>query len=469
MTVVFLWEVVEQLGESKPTRPTTSIAAGIGPLSDLVLQSAKGELLRTPVGGWSVQQALTPTLNFKKIPWEGYRFMAMSIAATTYLHRLIAVLLGMALTTSFTAAESTTKGTEYVRVVTDQMHQLQVVKVEPHAFRVQRSAIGQIAFNEDASTSVLTPFSGRVIRLIAKIGDQVKSGDPLLEIDSPEQVPPQNDFIAAQTARNKARSQLNLARIAEKRVRDLYDGKAAPFKDLQQAEAQLAAAENDMRSTDTAFEAAHIRLRILGRTDAEISKLEQHGALSRATQITAPIDGTIISRKVGPGQYVRADSGEALYTIADTSTMWLKAQVFEQDIAFVRIGQEIEVRVSAAPNRIFKARISAISSASDLTTRRVVVRSEIGNPDGALKSEMFASFKIAIEEASTTPAVPTEAVIREGDVATVWVETEPLLFKRRVVDIGIQQDGLVQIRSGLNFGELVVARGAIFVDNEWRQ
>src|SRR5260370_38899588 len=104
------------------------------------------------------------------------------------------------------------------------MHQLQVVKVEPHAFRVQRSAIGQIAFNEDASTVVLTPFSGRVIRLIAKVGDQVRSGDPLLEIDSPEQVPPQNDFIAPQTARNKARSQLNLARIVEKRVRDLYDG-----------------------------------------------------------------------------------------------------------------------------------------------------------------------------------------------------------------------------------------------------
>jgi membrane fusion protein, heavy metal efflux system len=395
--------------------------------------------------------------------------MAMSIAATTYLHRLIAVLFGMALTSSFAAAEDTTKGTEYVRVVTDQMHQLQVVKVEPHAFRVQRSAIGQIAFNEDASTIVLTPFSGRVTRLIAKIGDQVKRGDPLLEIDSPEQVPPQNDFITAETARNKARSQLDLARIAEKRVRDLYDGKAAPFKDLEQAEAKLAAAENDMRSADTAFEAARIRLRILGRTDAEILKLEQHGALSRTTQVTAPINGTIVSRKVGPGQYVRADSGEALFTIADLSTMWLKAQVFEQDIAFVRIGQEIEVRVSAAPNRIFKARISAISSASDLTTRRVVVRSEIGNPDGALKSEMFANFKIAIEEASTTPAVPTEAVIREGDVATVWVETEPMLFKRRVVDIGIQQDGLVQIRSGLNFGELVVARGAIFVDNEWRQ
>jgi cobalt-zinc-cadmium efflux system membrane fusion protein len=385
------------------------------------------------------------------------------------LRRPVAVLFALALTTSSGAAEGPVKGADFIRVVGDQMHQLEVVKVAPYGFLDQRSAIGQIAFNEDASTIVLTPFSGRVTRLIAKIGDQVRSGDPLLEIDSPEQVPPQNEFIAAQTARNKARSQLNMATIIEKRVRDLYEGKAAPFKDLQQAEAQLTAAESDIRSTDTAFEAARIRLSILGRTDTEISTLEQHGTISRVARITAPIDGTVISRKVGPGQYVKADSGEALYVIADLSTMWLKAQIFEQDIAFVRVGQEIEAKVTAAPNRTFKARIANISSASDQTTRRVMVRSEVGNPDGILKSEMFASFKIGTAEPSTTPAVPTEAVIREGDVATVWVETEPMLFKRRVVEIGIQQNGLTQIRSGLALGERVVARGAIFVDNEWRQ
>ncbi|MES2198458.1 MAG: efflux RND transporter periplasmic adaptor subunit [Pseudomonadota bacterium] len=395
--------------------------------------------------------------------------MALSLAATTYLHRPVAALLAMVLTASFAAAEGTMKGADFVRVVADQMHQLEVVKVVPHAFLDQRSAIGQIAFNEDASTIVLTPFSGRVTRLIAKVGDQVRRGDPLLEIDSPEQVPPQNDFIAAQAARNKARSQLNLAQIAEKRARDLYEGKATPFKELQQAEAQLAAAENDMRATDTTLEAVRIRLRILGRTDAEVLDLEQNGTISRVTRISASIDGTVISRKVGPGQYVKADSGEALYVIADLKTMWLKAQIFEQDIAFVRVGQEIEAKVAAAPNRVFKARIANISSASDLTTRRVMVRSEIGNPDGVLKSEMFASFKIGTAEPSTTPAVPTDAVIREGDVATVWVEPEPMLFKRRVVEIGMQQNGLTQIRSGLAVGEMVVARGAIFVDNEWRQ
>jgi membrane fusion protein, heavy metal efflux system len=393
----------------------------------------------------------------------------MSIKANKHLLGLMAALSGVAWFASSAMAEGPVKGADFVRVVPDQMHQLQVVKVESRPFRTQRSAIGQIGYNEDASTSVLTPFSGRVIRLIARLGDQVKKGDPLLEIDSPEQLVPQNDFIAALAAKRKAVSQHNLAAIAEKRVRDLHEGKAAPAKELQAAEAQLASAVHDLRSADSAFEAARVRLRILGRTDAEIDNLEQNAMLTRVTTIPAPIAGTVVARKVGPGQYVKSDSNEALYTIADLSTMWLKAQIFEQDIAQVRIGQEIEARVSAIPNRVFKARINAINSASDLTTRRVVVRSEIENPDGVLKSEMFGTFKISIDEAAGSPAVPTDAVIREGDTATVWIEAEPLLFKRRPVEIGMQQDGLTQIRSGLSAGEKVLGRGAIFVDNEWRQ
>ena len=166
---------------------------------------------------------------------------------------------------------------------------------------------------------------------------------------------------------------------------------------------------------------------------------------------------------------MRSDSGEALYTIADLSTMWVKAQVTENDIPFMRVGQDVEVKVSALPGRVFKARITAIAAATDLTTRRIVVRSEVPNPDGALKSEMFASFKIVTGVEEPSPAVPVEAVIREGDVAVVWVEDEPMLFRRCKVKLGIEQDGRVQIRDGLKAGELVVVRGAIFVDNEWRQ
>ena len=367
------------------------------------------------------------------------------------------------------AQQPSQKSGDTIRTTTDQMHQLSIVKVEAYPFRVQKSAIGQIAYNEDTSTVVLTPFPGRVTRLIAKIGDNVKRGDPLFELDSPEVVQPQNDFVAAVTALNKARSQLALAEIAEKRAKDLFEGKAGPLKDMQQTAAQLVAAQNDLRSAEIALEAGRNRLRILGRSDAQIDALQNRGAIDRTAAIIAPIDGTVIARKVGPGQYVRTDSPDPLYSIADLSTMWLKAYVTESDIPFVSVGQEIEIKVTALPTRTFRARITVIGSASDAATRRVVVRSEIPNPDGALKAEMFASFKITAAPDQPSPSVPVEAVLREGDNAWVWVEREPMLFAHRKVVIGMEQNGRVQIRDGLKVGEAVVARGAIFVDNEWRQ
>ncbi len=361
------------------------------------------------------------------------------------------------------------KDGDNIRVTPDQTHQLDIVAAESYPFRIQKFAVGRLAYNEDVSTLVLTPFSGRVIRLVAKVGDMVKRGDPLFEIDSPEVVQPQNDFIAALAVLNKSRSTLNLAQIVEKRQRDLYEGKAVPLKDFQQAQTDLVAAQNDMRAAETALEAAHNRLRILGLSNPQIVQLQETRAISRATPIYAPIDGTVIARKVGPGQYVRSESGDPLYAIADLSTMWLKAQVPENDIPLVRIGQEIEVKMTVFPDRVFKARITAIEASSDAATRRVIVRSVIPNPDGALKAEMFASFKIETGENALAPAVPADAVIREGDHATVWVELGPMLFRRRKVEIGMEQDDRVQIRAGLNVGERVVARGAIFVDNEWRQ
>jgi cobalt-zinc-cadmium efflux system membrane fusion protein len=176
----------------------------------------------------------------------------------------------------------------------------------------------------------------------------------------------------------------------------------------------------------------------------------------------------VTARKVGPGQYVRSDSGETLYAIVNLTTMWLKANVAESDIRFVRVGQEIEVRVAALPDRMFRARITAIGAASDAVTRRIVVRSEIPNPDGVLRAEMFATFRIATGDGEPDPAVPSEALIREGDLATVWVEEQPMVFRRRIVKIGLEQEGRIQIREGLKVGEIVVGRGAIFVDNEWR-
>ena len=382
---------------------------------------------------------------------------------------LLAALKSSLILSAEVAAQEARKNRNSVRVTADQLHQIETMNVELHPFRTLKFAIGQIAYNEDTTTAVMTPFPGRVTRLVAKVGDTVKRGDPLFELDSPEVVQPQNEFIAALTATNKTRSQLDLARIVEKRFKDLYEGKAAALKEWQQAQAQLVGAENDMRSAESALEAARARLRIVGFSDEEIAALKDKGLVRRATPIPSPIDGTVIARKVGPGQYVRNDTGEALYTVADLATMWLKAQVPENDIPFIRLGQDVEIKVSALPSRIFKARVTAISAATESTTRRVVVRSEIPNPDGALKSEMFASFRIATGADEPWPSVPIEAVIREGDLAVAWVEEEPLVFRRRNVKLGMERDGRVQILEGLKAGELIAGRGAIFVENEWRQ
>jgi membrane fusion protein, heavy metal efflux system len=358
---------------------------------------------------------------------------------------------------------------DVVRVTADQMHQLSVAAVELRPFRIEKAAVGQIAYNEDASTAVLASFTGRVTRLIARLGERVRQGAPLLEIDSPDIVQPQNDFLAAAAALNKARSKLELATIVETRNKNLYVGKAGALKDWQQSQAELVAAQNDLRAAETALDAAGWRLRILGLTGEEVADLQQKGTIRRSMPIFSPIAGTVVSRKVGPGQYVRNDPADQLYVVADLSTMWLKAFVPEIDIPFIRVGQDLEVKVTALPGRTFNARITHIGAVFEATTRRIEVRSEVANPGGALKANMFASFTITTADSVIALAVPIDAVIRQGAVATVWIQQQPLRFERRLVSIGIEQDGQVQIRDGLKPGELAVARGAIFLDNQWRQ
>jgi len=394
----------------------------------------------------------------------------MRFALTRPATVLVVSQFALLLAPTHLPAQYVAKDRNSVRIVADQTHQLEIVTVEQFSFVLQKSAIGQIAFNEDTSTIVLSPFSGRVTRLLANVGDRVARGARLMEIDSPEVLPPQNDFVTAISNLNKARSQLRLADTIEQRHRMLYESKAGTLREWQQAQAQLSAAQNDLRSAETAVDAGRNRLRIIGRSDAEITALQEKGAISRTIAIEAPIDGTVIARKVGPGQQVRSDSNDALFTVADLSTMWLKAYLPETDIAFVRIGQDIDVRVSALPEREFKARIVAVGAASDAQTRRVMLRSEVPNPDGMLKSEMFATFRIR-GATQLSLAVPMDAVVREGDVAAVWVQqdNDQLLFKRQLVTIGIEQEGRIQIRDGLSAGQRVVARGAIFIDNEARQ
>lgn len=361
------------------------------------------------------------------------------------------------------------RSADSVRVTAKQLQQIQIRTVEARAFRIQKPAVGQIAFNEDASTPVVAPFSGRVTRLSARIGDQVKRGDPLFEIESPEVVQAQTDLISAAQAVEKTKAQLSLARQALERSKDLYEARAGSRRDLEQSQNGYANAEIDQRSAVSNLAAARNRLRVLGRSAAEIARVENERIVDPSIAVVSPIDGTVVARKVGPGQYVRADNTDPLYLIADLGTMWLRANVSENDIALIRTGQEVEVKVNAFPDRTFKARITSVGASSDPVTHRVVVRSEIINPDGLLKPEMFARYRIDTGVDVETPAVPVDAVVREPEIITCWIETEPGLFQRRKVVLGIEQDGHLQILEGVKVGEKVAARGAIFLDNAWQE
>lgn len=362
------------------------------------------------------------------------------------------------------------KSGDKITVSESQLQQISTATVESRGFSQIKPGIGQIAFNEDASSVTQTPFSGRVTRIFVKAGDTVTRGQPLFELESPEVVQAQTDLIAAVQGLGKANSQLALAKRTLDRQRNLIQGNATSQRDLDLAQNDFSAAEADLKTAEGALKAARNRLRVLvGRSEEEIARIESERVINPLIAVHSPIQGTVVTRKIGPGQYVRTDANEPLFSIADLSVMWMKAAVPENDIPHIRIGQEIEVRVAALGDKTFKARVTAIGSTSDASTRRVTVRSEIPNPDGVLKGEMFATFKIIAGEAQVALAVPTDAIVFDGEGSVAWVEIAPRVFERRQLKTGAVQDGVVQIKKGLSAGEIIATRGAVFIENEWRQ
>src|SRR5450631_4172958 len=301
---------------------------------------------------------------------------------------------------------------------------LTIETVTERTFRAETVTEGKVAVDEDRSTPVFSPYAGRVTKLLVRPGDSVTQGQPLFVIEAADTVQAQNDFIAAMTGLNKAKSALNLAQLQDNRAKDLFEGKAVPLKDYQQSQATLIQAQNDLRSSQTALEAARNKLRILGFTDETISKFQSKGTIDREITIFSPITGTVVQRKVGPGQYVNSGASDPVFVIGDLSAVWLTAFVRETDASKVSVGQEIAINVLALPGRPLTARINYVSAAIDPATRRLMVRAIIDNKDGLLKPEMFAN--VTIYSAGDHPAlgVPKQALIYEGGQVRVWVAHE---------------------------------------------
>src|SRR5215470_6560903 len=320
-------------------------------------------------------------------------------------------------------------------------------------FRAEHITEGKIAVNEDSSTPIFSPYAGRVVKLLVKPSDIVERGQPLFVIEATDTVQALNDFVTALSALNTARSKLNLAQIVEKRQDDLYAGKAVPLKDWQQAQADLTTAQNDMRSAETAVEAARNRLRILGRSAEQISAFEQTRQISADTPIYSPIGGTVVQRKVGPGQFISSGASDPVFVIGDLSTVWLTAFVRESEAADVRVGQDLEFKVLALPDRTFKARVDYVAAAIDPTTRRLMVRATIDNSEGLLKPEMFASVTIYSGNERKSVGVRKQALIYEGGKVRLWVAHEDRWLELREVQTGLINGNMVEVRTNLKPGE----------------
>jgi cobalt-zinc-cadmium efflux system membrane fusion protein len=293
----------------------------------------------------------------------------------------------------------------------------------------------------------------------------VAKGQVLFTVEAADMVQAQNDLVAAMGGVNKARSQLQLQQTIEKRQRELYESKAIALKEWQSAQNELVTAQNDLRGAEGALEAVRNRLAILGRTEAEVAGfLDKGGRMSPETPIFSPIAGTVISRRIGPGQYVSASSGDAPYTIGDLSSVWLIANVREVEVPAMQIGQPLTFKVLAFPDRTFSARVSFVGASVDPGTRRVVVRAQVDNLDGALKPEMFASIRITQGVAQMSPAVPKEAVIYEADTARVWALMPDGSVELRRVTTGLVSGQLLQITSGLKVGDRIITKGSLFID-----
>jgi cobalt-zinc-cadmium efflux system membrane fusion protein len=352
----------------------------------------------------------------------------------------------------------------------EQIAGLKIMPVALAAFHSQQLTDGKIATNDDTTTPVFSPFTGQVTRLTAKAGDIVKKGDPLFAIAATEFVQAQNDLVSAVAALKTADAQLKLAEANEKRQHELYEAKGGSLKDWLQSQSDLVNAGSNHRTAEIALAAVRNRLIILGKSERDVTAMEaapQSTRTSPEATVPAPIAGTIIQRQVSVGQYINSAASGAtapVYQIGNLSTVWLVAAVREVDAPSMRVGEPVDVSVLAFPNRVFKARLAYVGSVVDDTTRRVMVRAEVENPDAALKPEMFATFRIITSDDAMAPGVPEMAVVYEGDSAHVWVVRDDGKIVYRAIRTGRALDGLVEVVDGLKAGEKIVTSGTLFID-----
>jgi cobalt-zinc-cadmium efflux system membrane fusion protein len=299
---------------------------------------------------------------------------------------------------------------------------------------------GKIQFNEDQVAFVLAPLPGHVVNLSAKVGSSVHAGDVLFLIRS-------RDVTAVVGEYNDSRKDLELSERTYAMTKDLFESQAASKISLKQA-------ENDVAKARGRLARAQVVLKTLGMdaTAEEVASL---------VPVRSPIDGTVTDRKVTEGQYETADSN-ALLTIANLSSVWIVADLFERDLSRVTVGQKAEIQTVAYPDRTFTGQVTRISDVVDPNTRTLKVRIQVPNPDGRLKPEMFASILLYLQE-SPALTIPSRAAFIEGGKYFVYLQKSAATYERIPVAVQPAPDGRLRVLDGLHVGEKVVSEDVMLL------
>ena len=326
------------------------------------------------------------------------------------------------------------------------------------------SATGKILAPED-QVAVIGPVNeGRIVRLYAGQGTKVRKGQKLADLESADIDQAEADYLKAladyENARRSSAAEVKLAQQNYDRAKLLYEQKITAGKNLQAAEHDLevakAAAENSVSGTSAALIAARRHLVILGIKDSTIDSLPKRTDLAAVFSLNAPIDGIVVERNATIGASVGTDAN--LFKIIDLSRVWIDANVFEKDLQQVRPGQEVKLTVPAFPGATFSGRVIFINSVVDPDTRTVKVRTEVANPDGRLKPDMFANVQIVTALNRTAISIPQSAVLNDDGKSIVFV-ADGNAYKKRQVQAGIQNNDRVEIVDGLTAGDKVVVKG----------
>lgn len=331
----------------------------------------------------------------------------------------------------------------------DQLARIKVEAVAMTSFRRSVETTGVVAFDGDRSTQVLAPMSGPVSRLLVSIGAAVKAGEPLATVASP-------DFAAAVGAYRKAEaSAKNSRRIADLDA-ELFKNDGIARRDLEQAETDAVSAEADR-------EAAVQQLRALGLEEAAMEEIRQGRAPSAAGgTIRSPIDGTVVEKLITPGQLLQAGATPC-FTVADLSTVWVMANVFESSLPYVAVGDAAEIATGASPET-FPGTIDYIAALVDPNTRAIGVRIVASNPKRLLKRDLYVNVSVHPKGDSTGLLVPVSAVLRDDEnLPFVYVQGPDASFARRRIALGAQVEERYEVREGLRPPERVVVDGGLFM------